>query len=90
MAVAGVASADDNAVSALFKSTKNEHRIYTAGAGNADDLYISGVSKSRASRKVRTRIAAPVAAKSNYLGFEFVIYRHIASTSDKICLLEKP
>jgi hypothetical protein len=46
MAVAGVASADDNAVSALFKSTKNEHRIYTAGAGNADDLYISGVSKS--------------------------------------------
>ena len=43
MAVSGVASAHDNAVSSLLKSSENEHRVYTAGARYADDLYVRGI-----------------------------------------------
>ena len=43
MAVTGVASAHDNSVCSLLKSSENEHRVYTAGARHADYLNVRGI-----------------------------------------------
>ena len=85
-----MASAEDNTVSASLEGTEDEHRIYTAGAGYADDLYVSGIGCTVGTCKVSARIGTPVAAERNDGGSKFVIYLHIASTSAMICLLVKP
>lgn len=91
MAVAGVAAAEDHAVGSALEGTEDEHRVHTAGAGNADDLYIRGVLKPVRSGEIGTGVGAPVATERDDLRLEFVfIHRHIASTSARICLLEKP
>ena len=46
VAVAGVASAYDNAVSALLESAENEHRVNSARAGNSYNFYVCGIVKS--------------------------------------------
>jgi len=54
MAVTGMASAEDNSIRSALECTKDEHGVYSAGARNADDLYVCRISKTVASRKVRT------------------------------------
>ena len=90
MTVAGVASADYNAVSASLECTEDEYGIDSARAGYSYNIYTFGIRKSVVSRKVCTRIRAPVTAECNDLRFKFVIYLHIASTSAIICELAKP
>ena len=89
MAVAGMASADDNAVRASLESAKHEDGVNSAGAGYADDLYVRRIVKSVVTCKVCARIGAPVTAESNYKRL-FFVYLHIASTSAIICCVEKP
>ena len=84
MAVAGMTSAEDDAVSVSLEGTENEHGVHTAGAGYADDLYVSGIGCTVGTCKVCARIGTPVAAERNDGGSEFVIYLHIASTSAMI------
>ena len=92
MTVSRMTSTHDHTVSTFFKSTEDEHWIDTAGARNTDDLYISRIRKTAASCKVCTCVASPVTAECHDLRSEFFFcfYRHIASTSAKICLLENP
>ena len=90
MAVAGVASAYYNTVSASLEGTEDEYGIYTARTGYSDDIYTFGVRKSVVSSQVSTRIGAPITAESHDLRFEFVVYLHIASTSAMICEVAKP
>jgi hypothetical protein len=80
VAVAGVATANDNAVCAPLESAEHEHGVNAAGARNSDDLYVCRVVKTVIAGKVSARVRAPVAAKRNYQGFIF-FYLHIASTS---------
>ena len=56
MAVARMATADYNSVRASLKSAENEHRVYSARAGNTDDFDIGGVIQAVISRKVCSRI----------------------------------
>ena len=70
MAVSGVASAEDDTVRAALERLQDEHRVHTAGAGNADDLDVRGVSESVGSGKVSARVGAPVAAESDYQRLE--------------------
>ena len=63
MAVSRMTAAQDHSVCPFFESTENKHRIYTAGTGNADDLYICRIGKSAASCQVSTCITAPVTAE---------------------------
>ena len=59
--------------------------------GFADDLYIGRINQTAAAGKVSTCITTPVTAECYNFRSEFsIFYRHIASTSAKICLLEKP
>lgn len=82
MTVAGVASAENHTVSTPLKGAEYENRIYAAGTGNADDLYIRRILKSVRSGKIGSGIRAPIAAESNYFRFKFrIVYLHIASTS---------
>ena len=91
VAVTGVAAADYHSVGTALESTKHKERVYAAGAGNADDLDIRGVLKPVRSGEIGTGVGAPVATERDDLRLEFVfIHRHIASTSARICLLEKP
>ena len=92
MTVSRMASAQDHTVRTLLKCTENKHRIDPAGARYPDDLDIGRVGQAAASRQIRTRVAAPVAAERYYFRSEFFasLYRHIASTSARICLFEKP
>ena len=85
-------AAQDHSVCSFFESTENKHRIDPAGARYPDDLDIGRVGQAAASRQIRTRVAAPVAAERYYFRSEFFasLYRHIASTSARICLFEKP
>ena len=66
MAVTGVATADYNTVSSALEGTENKHRVNTAGAGNSDDLYVSGICETVVSCEVSACVRAPVAAKCNY------------------------
>ena len=52
MTVSGVTAADDYAVSAALESTENEHRVYTARAGHADNLNVCGIVETVVARKV--------------------------------------
>ena len=92
MTVSRMAYAQDHTVRTLLKCTENKHRIDPAGARYPDDLDIGRVGQAAASRQIRTRVAAPVAAERYYFRSEFFasLYRHIASTSARICLFEKP
>ena len=89
MAVAGVTTADDNAVSASLESAENEHRVNAARAGYADDLNVRGIVQTVVTSKVSTCIGTPVATECNDQGFIF-FHLHIASTSAIICALAKP
>ena len=89
MAVAGMTAAENYAVGTPLKRFQDKHGIDAAGARHADDFHIGGIVQSVRSRKVGTRIGAPVAAERDDFRFEFT-YRHIASTSAMICLLENP
>ena len=84
MAVAGVATANYNSVSPALKRTKHEGGIEAAGARDTDYLDVCGIAHSSRARKVRARIAAPVAAERDYCRLPFIVYLHIASTSDII------
>ena len=90
MAVAGMAAAEDHAVRTALERAENEHRVQTAGARDADDLDICGIGQSVRSGQIRACIRAPVAAECHDGGFPAFIYLHIASTSARICLFEKP
>ena len=92
MAVAGMASADDHAVRPSFKGPQDKHGIHPAGTGYPDDLHVRGVREAAAACQIRAGVAAPVAAESHDLRpeFFFCFYRHIASTSARICLFENP
>ena len=93
MTVSWMTAAQDHSVCSFFESTENKHRIYTAGTGNADDLHICRIGKSAASCQISSCITAPFTSESNDLRSEccfVVFYRHIASTSAIICLLENP
>ena len=74
-----------------LEGSQDKHGVHTAGTGHADNLYIHRVSKSAASRQVCACVGAPVAAERYNLRSKFCIfYLHIASTSARICLFEKP
>ena len=92
MAVSRMASAHDHTIGSFFKGTEDEHGIDTAGTWNTDNLYIRRIAQTAASGKVCSGVAAPVTAECHDLWSEFFLcfYRHIASTSAIICLLEKP
>ena len=87
-----MASAHDHTIGSFFKGTEDEHGIDTAGTWNTDDLYIRRIAQTAASSKVCSGVTAPVTAECHDLWSEFFLcfYRHIASTSAIICLLEKP
>ena len=92
MAVSRMTATHDHAVRTFFEGTQDEHWIDTAGTWNTDDLYICRVTKTAASSQVGSCITAPVTAERyNFRSeFFFCFYRHIASTSAIICLLENP
>jgi hypothetical protein len=52
MTVTGMATADDNTVGTALECAKNKHRIYSAGARNANDLYVCRICKTVITRKV--------------------------------------
>jgi hypothetical protein len=56
VAVAGVATADYNAVCTALESAEYEHRVNAARAGNAYDLYVGRVCQTVVACKVGARI----------------------------------
>ena len=94
VAVAGMAAAEDDAVGPALERAQDEQRIDTARARHADDLHFGGIGKPVRPRQVGARVRAPVAAEGDDLRlpalFVFLSYRHSASTSAMISLLEKP
>jgi hypothetical protein len=66
MTVTGMATANDYSVSTSLEGTKNKHRIYSTGARNSDNLYVSRISKTVITSQVSTCVRAPVAAERNY------------------------
>ena len=77
----------------LSNALKMNIRIDTAGAGNADDLDVGRVGHTAASREIRSGVAATSLQQNATifgLNSSFFFYRHIASTSARICLFENP
>ena len=56
MAVAGMATTNNNTVSSALECTKNKHGVNSAGARNSDDLYVSRICKTVVSCEVSARI----------------------------------
>ena len=88
-----MATGDDDAVRSPLERPEDEEGVDPAGAGHPDDLHVGRIGKAAGAGKVSAGIAAPVAAKRHDQGLIFLFgffYRHIASTSAMICLVEKP
>lgn len=83
MAIARVATRDQNPVSPLLETLEYQQGIDPPRAGDTDDANVGRISDATGSCHIGTGIATPIAQKTYDLGL--VLYRQSAVTSANNC-----
>jgi hypothetical protein len=64
VAVARMATRDQNAVSTIDECLEHEERVHAAGAGDADDAKVGGLNGTGSTSRVSAAVGAPVTQKT--------------------------